>query len=197
MNYAKLKTIKKLYFGYDEIAGALGIDPASARVSANRYVRQGFLVRLKRNIYVLRQRWETLSQEEIFRLANLIQVPSYISLMTALGYYEITTQIQRNFVESIAVKRTKEADVAGTTFRFTKINKNLYSGFVRKNGFFIASAEKAFLDAVYLMSLKRYGLDLTSIDFGKLDPAKLKAMAKVYPKKTRKALEKYGYFKKT
>ncbi|MBW2108277.1 MAG: hypothetical protein JRI36_06395 [Deltaproteobacteria bacterium] len=31
-----------------------------------------------------------MSLEERFCIANLIQVPSYISLMTALNYYEIT-----------------------------------------------------------------------------------------------------------
>ena len=47
MNIAKLRTIKKLYFGYEEIARSLGVAAASARVSANRYVRQGLLIRLK------------------------------------------------------------------------------------------------------------------------------------------------------
>jgi predicted transcriptional regulator of viral defense system len=83
MKFLELHTIHKLYFGYEEIARALGISPASARVSASRYVRQGLLVRVKRNMYVLREVWNALGRAEKFVLVNMGQTPSYISLMTA------------------------------------------------------------------------------------------------------------------
>ncbi len=196
MNYARLRDIKKLYFGYEEIAKALGITPESAMVSANRYAAQGILLRVKRNIYILRGRWDALTQEEKFAVANLAQVPSYISLMSALGYYEITTQMQRDFIESVAVKRTKEIRILDTTLNFTKISKGLYFGFVKEKGFFIATPEKAFMDAAYLMSLKRYGFDLSSIDRGKLDMSKIRVIAEKFPQKTREVLRKYGYIAK-
>ena len=94
MKFLELRTIRKLYFGYEEIARVLGISPASARVSASRYVRQGLLVRVKRNMYVLREVWNTAGVAEKFLLVNMGQMPSYISLMTALEYYELTTQMQ-------------------------------------------------------------------------------------------------------
>lgn len=196
MNYAKLMNIRKAYFGYEEIARTLGIAPRSARVCATRYVKQGLLVRIKRNIYVLREKWAALTIEEKFTLANLIQVPSYISLMTALSYYELTTQIQRDFIESVALKRTKQVEVGKTLFNFTKVDKKLYHGFSREKGFFIASPEKAFLDAVYLMSIKRYNLDTSSIDFSKFDPSKIKALVRLFPEKTKKFMETHGYLTK-
>lgn len=196
MNYAKLMRIEKLYFGYEEISNILGITLTSARVSANRYVKQGLLVRIKRNLYVLRERWNALTIEEKFSLANLMQVPSYISLMTAMSYYEVTTQIQRDFIESIALKRTKEVEIEKTLFSFTKIDKKLYFGFSREKGFFIASPEKAFLDAIYLKSINRYSFDLASIDFSRFDRTKMKMLAKAFPKKTQRIMEKYGYLKK-
>ena len=196
MKYSDLTKIKKLYFGYEEIAKALGISLSSARVSANRYLKQGFLLRLKRNLYILRQRWPALNSEERFLLANLAQVPSYISLMTAMDYYGLTTQIQRNFIESIALKRTKEIEFNGTIFNYSKIDEKLYFGFAKESACFIARPEKAFLDAVYLTSLKRYKFDLTSIDLAKLDIRRLKRMARVFPQKTKEALKKYGCFKK-
>ena len=191
MNTQNLKKIKKLYFGYEEIARSLAIAHDSARVSANRYVKQGYLVRVKRNIYVLKEKWVTLTKEEQFVLANMAQVPSYISLMTALDYYELTTQLQRDFIESIAVKRTKEVKVENTVFNYTKIAKNLFLGFVRKKGFFIAEPEKAFLDILYLVSLKRYSFDLSSIELDKLNFVKLKLMARKFPKKVQEALKTY------
>jgi len=197
MNYTRLKAIKKVYFGYAQISKVLGITPESARVTANRYVGQGILLRVKRNLYVLRDRWDALTLEEVFAMANMVQVPSYISLMTALGYYEITTQVQRDFIESVAVKRTKKISVLDTAMNFTKIGQGLYFGFVKEKNFFIATPEKAFLDAIYLMSLARYNFDLSSVDRDKLDMAKIKAVAGKFPQKTREVLKKHGYLAKT
>ena len=196
MNYTKLKSIKKIHFGYEEISRVLGITPESARVTVNRYVGQGILLRIKRNLYILRDKWDTMTQEEKFAIANMAQVPSYISLMTALGYYEITTQVQRGFIESVAVKRTKKISVLDTTLNFTKIGQGLYFGFIKEKNFFIATPEKAFLDAVYLMSLARYNFDWTSIDRDKLDMAKIKTIAGKFPQKAREVLKKHGYLTK-
>jgi len=184
MKILQLRNIEKLYFGHEDIARALGITLQSAKVSANRYVRQGLLIRLKRNIYVLKDKWIRLDREQVFPLANIIQVPSYISLMTALDYYEITTQVQRDFIESVAVKRTKEVEIGQRFFNYTKINTDLYSGFSRTRGFFIATPEKAFLDALYLMSLGRYRFDIPSIDFSKLNLKKIEYLARLFPLNT-------------
>lgn len=196
MIYLRLKEIKRNYFGYREVAKVLGITLPSAKVACARAIKNGILLRLKRDIYILKDKWDILDTEEKFALANLIQTPSYISLMTAMGYFEITTQVQRDFIESIVLYRSKEVKIEESVFRYTKINKGLYFGFMKNNGFFIATPEKAFLDAIYLMSLKRYRFDLTSIGFNKLNTGKIKTMIKQYPQKTQKLLENYGYFKK-
>ena len=193
MKTRELSSIDQLYFGYEDIARALKISPASARVSASRYVRLGLLMRLKRNIYVPKERWQTTSREERFTLANLGQTPSYISLMTALDYHEITTQVQRGIIESVAVKRTKEISLNGNVFRYTKVSRASYFGFIRQQQFFIATPEKALLDAIYLMSFGRYALDLSAIDDEKLNRKEIRRMSRNYPLQTRKMLEKNGY----
>ncbi len=195
MKLKELSKIQKLYFGCEEIARALGISAASARVSASRYVRQNLLIRLKKSVYLLREVWNALGQEDKFLLANLGQTPSYISLMTALDYYNITTQVQRNFFESIAVKRTKEINVNGSIFRYTKINSDLYSGFKKEKGFFIATPEKALIDAFYLMSYGRYALDIPALTKDKLRMDEIERTSRSFPLKTRKLLMKYGYLK--
>jgi predicted transcriptional regulator of viral defense system len=193
MKTRELSSINQLYFGYEDIARVLKISPASARVSASRYVRLGLLMRLKRNIYVPKERWQTTSREERFTLANLGQTPSYISLLTALDYYEITTQVQRGIIESVAVKRTKEISLNGNVFRYTKVSRASYFGFIRQQQFFIATPEKALIDAIYLMSFGRYALDLSAIDNEKLNRKEIRRMSRNYPPQTRKMLEKNGY----
>ena len=193
MNLLKLRKISKPYFSYEDIARVIGISEASARVTASRYVRQGLLLRMKRNMYVLPEVWYATDRKEKFGIANLGQTPSYISLMTALDYYEITTQIQRDFFESVAVKRTKEIALSGSVFRYTKIAPNLYFGFKKEKGVFIATPEKALLDAFYLMSFGRYALDLSALDAEKFDKAEVKCLSEKFPVKTRNMLKKYGY----
>ena len=195
MKLQELNKIPKLYFGIADIAKALGISAASARVSASRYVKLGALVRIKRNIYVLREVWYEAGREEKFVFANLGQTPSYISLMTALAYYEITTQIQRDFLESIAVKRTKEIKVGDSLFRYTKITSALYFGFKKEKKFFIASPEKALLDAFYLISYGRYALDMSALDAEKLDRDEIRRQSEKFPIKTKEMLKTYGYLK--
>jgi predicted transcriptional regulator of viral defense system len=193
MKLKELAKIKKLYFGYEEIARVFGITESSAKVTASRYVRLGLLLRLKRNMYVRKEVWDGAGLEVKFLFANLGQVPSYISLTTALEYYDVTTQVQRDYYESVAVKRTKQVNLRGSVFRYTKIADDLYFGFKKEKEFFIATPEKAFLDAFYLMSYGRYSLDISSLDEGRLDKNEVKRLSSQFPLKTRKALRKYGY----
>lgn len=197
MKLNELRRIQKLYFGYEELARALGITGDSARVAASRYVRQGLLVRIRRNLYMLREVWDASTREEKFVIANMGQVPSYISLTTALDYHGITTQVQQDYIESAAVLRTKQIRVGRTVFTYTRISDKLYSGFVRENGFFIAVPEKALLDAFYLMSLGRYRVDLSAIDASRLDRAAIGALSAPFPMKTKKMLQANGYLQET
>jgi len=193
MKITELKKISTICFGYEDIARVLGISPASAKVTASRYTRQGILLRLKRNMYVLREIWNAAGRETKFLLANLAQVPSYISLMTALDYFEITTQVQRNFFESVAVRRSKELNLNSTVFRYVKLAPNLYNTFKKEKDFFIATPEKALLDAFYLMSYGRYSLDLSSLDSAKIDRQEIARLSRRFPLKTEKMLKRYGY----
>jgi predicted transcriptional regulator of viral defense system len=195
MNILQLSRIDKLYFGCEEIAKALGISLSSAKVTASRYARQGLLMRMKKNIYVRPETWKAATQEKKFLIANLGQVPSYVSLMTALDYYEITTQFQRDCVESVAVKRTKEFQLNDTIFRYAKIAGALYFGFKKEKGIFIATPEKALLDSFYLMSYGRYSLDVSALDSEKLNANELIRLSKAFPIKTKNLLKKYGYLK--
>jgi predicted transcriptional regulator of viral defense system len=193
MKLIEIQKIDKLYFGYEEIARVLGISEASSRVTASRYAKMGLLLRIKKNMYVLRERWVAAEKEEKFLLANLAQTPSYISLATALDFYELTTQMQRNFFESVALKRTKKIDINGNIFRYTRIRNRLYHGFKKEKGVFIATPEKALLDAIYLMSYGRYALDLSAIDPKKIDGNELMRLSKEFPIRTRDMLKRHGY----
>jgi hypothetical protein len=104
--------------------------------------------------------------------------------------------MQRDFIESVVLKRTKEVSIADTFFNYTKLSKNLYFGFEKVDNFFMATPEKAFLDAFYLMSLGRYQFDLTALDIDKLNKKLLTRILKKFPVFTQNMMEKYGLIQK-
>lgn len=191
MKYLKLQSLSdKIFFSSKDVAEVLGIKEVSARVFCTRYVKKGLFLRLKKDFYIFNEKWKRLSLEEFLILANFLQVPSYVSLMTALSYYEVTTQIQRGFFESVCIKRTAKYEIDSINFYFYKLKKELYFDFVKKGNFFIATKEKAFLDAMYLYSFGKYSFDLDSIDLSKLDIKRIKRILKNFPEKTIKLVKK-------
>ena len=179
MNSLKLNNSKKILLTTRNIASILSINVKSAQVTASRYVKKGYLIRLKNDLYVPSQKLEYLSEEEFFGIANILQTPSYISLTTALSYYNLSTQQVRNFIESISLKRSKTVSAADTEFTFSLIKKELYQGFEKRDNFFIAQPEKALLDAIYLTALGRYNCDFDAIDLEKFDKEKIESYLKL------------------
>ena len=190
-NIAKLQELsKKPYFTLADVAQNFSLQPASARVLCSRYVRQGVLVRFKNNFYTTAWKWEGLARQDLLKIANVLQVPSYISLMTALAYYEVTTQAQNNYQESVCLKRSVAYNVRGAVFSYVKLQSRYYGDFIKKDGIFIATKEKAFLDAAYLYSFGKYKFDVDSLDIKKLELKNLKRLLKNYPKKTKETVKR-------
>jgi len=191
MKYIKLQSLReKLYFSSQDVAALLGIKTSSAVVLCSRYVDKGLFVRLKKDFYILKERWRQNSITDFFRISNMLQVPSYVSLMTALSFYEATTQVQRDFFESVCIKRTAEYEIEGVNFNFYKLKRELYLDFIKQDNFFIATKEKAFLDAMYLYSFNKYSLDINSLDLSKFDIKKIQRLLKIFPERTRKLVKK-------
>lgn len=181
---------RKDYFTVEDVAQSFNIKPASARVFCSRYVRQGLLVRLKNNFYTTAWKWENMSRHDLSKIANILQVPSYISLMTALAYYEVTTQVQNNYLESVCLKRSVTYSVKDTVFNYVKLQNRFFGDFVKLDGLFIATQEKAFLDAAYLYSFGKYKFDAASLDLKKLNLKRLQKQLKAYPQKTKDTVKK-------
>jgi len=190
-NILKIQNLGHLpYFTVGNVADVLGIRIESARVFCSRYAKNGLFIKLKNNFYSTSQKLENIEEKELMAIANILQVPSYVSFMTALAYYGITTQVQRNFAESGSLKRSIEYEAKGITFKYYKLKKKYYFDFKRLDGLFIATKEKSFLDSAYLYSFGKYRFDVSSLDLNKLDKSRLKNLVKLYPEKTRKIVRK-------
>jgi predicted transcriptional regulator of viral defense system len=190
MNYSKLRKLRgKLYFTAEDVADALGIKYSSSLVVCNRYTNKGLFVRVKRNVYVMEEAWQNYSVKDFLKLSNIMQVPSYISLTTALSFYGITTQVQQNYFESVSLKRSVEYGVKDAIFTYYKLNKRYYFDYVKEGDIFIATKEKAFLDMIYLASFGKYSADFNAIDIDKLDVKRIKKLYKLYPDRTKRIIE--------
>jgi len=189
MSYADFLKISKPLFTHYDVADALGIKPGSAEVVCSRYVKKGLLTRLKRGLYSRTETLGTMDQINLFRIANMLQVPSYISLMTALSYYGIIFNKSKGILESISLQRTINFDAGGLSFRYTKVRPELYGNFSEQDGVYIALPEKAILDCLYLTSRGRYAVDGFSLDLAKIDEKVLSDLSALYPKKARRYFE--------
>lgn len=125
----------------------------------NYYVKKGELIALRRGIYA-----KTFDYDK-FELAAKIFTPSYISLETVLQKEGVIFQDYKSvFVVSY---QTRQIEVDGQGLVFKKIKDEVLVnplGLRREVGYFIASKERAFLDALYLY--KDYYFDnLNAIDW--------------------------------
>lgn len=133
-------------FSFKDIA-LLWEDPGSnaARVRLNYYVKSGELYRIRRGIYAKDKNYD--KQEA----ATKIFTPSYISFETVLSKTGVIFQhYSQIFVASYL---TREITVAGQTYSYRKIKDAILTnnaGVEAKDNFSIASAERAFLDVLYL-----------------------------------------------
>ncbi|MBT3478645.1 MAG: hypothetical protein HN915_04630 [Candidatus Marinimicrobia bacterium] len=177
----------------DNVVRERFISSPSARVYLARQTKSGHLVRLKNNLYITSGEWDGATWNDQLRMANRIQVPSYISLLTALAYYDVSSQIPAQRIESIARTRTYTKTIQTVEFAFIKINRAYYNGFIRKEGIFFATPEKALADAIYLCSLGKYALDLYALDLNKINTELLESALSSFPKKTQNWWRKHEF----
>ncbi|MFH1213408.1 MAG: hypothetical protein V1681_04925 [Candidatus Neomarinimicrobiota bacterium] len=172
-------------FSVRDVARVQGIGLESARVLCSRSTKSGQFIRIRNNLYILTERWSYLTLVEKLRLANRIQVPSYISLSTAVFYHEISDQLYRGAIESVAQKRSIAYPVRDQQFTYRLIKPDYYKGFSLRDGVFMAEPEKALADVIYFSSIGRYAFDFRALDWRHIDRSRLMAWLAALPEKTK------------
>jgi predicted transcriptional regulator of viral defense system len=140
---------KKLYiFSANDICALFGVSTVAASALLHRYKKKGFIVQLKRGLYV----FPDILPPDVY-VANKLYSPSYISLEFALSYYGVIPETVYE-ITSVTTKATRRFETLGKTFSYRKIKKTAYTGYEIKKQqdltFNIADAEKAFVDTNYL-----------------------------------------------
>jgi len=145
---AEIKEKKLHIFSPSNICILFGVSNIAASALLYRYKKQGFILQLKRGLYA----FPDALPPDVF-VANKLYTPSYISLEFALSYHGVIPETVYE-VTSVTTKATRRFETLGKVFSYRKVKKTAYTGYeIQKQqgiGFYIADAEKAFVDANYL-----------------------------------------------
>jgi len=154
------------------------------------------ITRLSRNsLYVALKRWETgeiierVSQGiyipmggnvSLENVAAQLYIPNYLSFESALTKYGILNLIPYTLTFA-TTRKSKKYTLQKQKIEFRQISPELFFGFEMKNGIYIASPEKAFLDQVYFTARGKATLDFDEVDIKKLSIKSLKELSRKFP----------------
>lgn len=129
------------------------ISAAQVRLQLTRWVKTGRLIQLRRGLYALAPAWRKVEPHP-FVVANKLQRGSYISLQSALSFHGVIPEYVP-VVTSVGPGRPEMLRNLLGSFQFNHIAPVMLYGYSRlevapRQFAFVASAEKALLDLVYL-----------------------------------------------
>jgi predicted transcriptional regulator of viral defense system len=146
------------------------------------YLRTNQLYQITRGIYSLEKLDEKNITKNInlaFKIAQKISPNSYISLYTALKYHGLIFQYYED-IYSIG-KRNMEREVFNKKFIYKSIKDDIFRNeraIISKNGYRIASKERAVCDTLYL--IPNVGID----NIEALGRKKVEEISKIYGNKS-------------
>lgn len=132
---------------------AAGEDLAQVRVQISRWVKNGKVVRLHKGLYTLAQPYRKVEPEP-FCVANSLKKASCVSLQSALAWYGMIPEYVPT-VTSVTTGRGQAMETPVGRFMYRHIERKYFWGYQRREqeggqSAFVATAEKALLDLVYL-----------------------------------------------
>lgn len=159
--YFDKKTIYQISEQYNLKAGT--VDAYISRSLARKE-----LIQLKKGVYITADYFNKNKGDisYAFYLANALRQPSYVSLWTALQYYNLATEAIHSVI-SVTPKVTRNYQNKAGSFAYHSIKKNLFSGFSLVKGnfdFFIATPSKALFDLVYFKTSQLRGVNSRQIE---------------------------------
>ena len=151
--------LKKLpYFGVAEVKQLSGLGEAGVRQNLSRWVKQGKVIRLKRNVYILKEWWLEHKQSVEFEdlVASLIWPKGYVSTEFVLDRFGILSEPVKVVTGVTLGNGGIRTNIAGK-FVFRHLKRELWGGFEEKlvNGIRVRKAKlgKALFDWLYLRRL--------------------------------------------
>jgi hypothetical protein len=146
--------------GYMQIAGLKESEKSKARNRLSRAVWSGYILRVKKGIYITHNFYFQHRQDERFTMiiSQIINPFSYISSLTVLQKANVLTEATYP-VTAITQKQTSEVTNPTGTYTYQFIKPDLYTGFSShvylELIYHLASTGKALFDYLYLRPIPR------------------------------------------
>jgi predicted transcriptional regulator of viral defense system len=135
----------------------LGLGYDTGRMQISRWVKMHYLMRLKNGLYVLKGPLDRGEVSEYY-IANRLYAPSYVSLESALSFYNLIPEIAFS-VTSISSKPTRKFLVGQTSYVYRSVQPRFFTGYVieKQKGLSIriAEKEKAVVDYLYFTIIEK------------------------------------------
>ena len=141
------------------------------------------VLRVERGIYCL-------TGTSIYTVASAIISPSYVSLLSAYSFYNLTTQIPTE-IQVMSSYQHPSIYFDGYRIRFIRMARERMFGFSRIDGVMIADPEKAIIDSIYLNIFIEETKEILQENHERLDSSKMIEYA--YRSKSRATLNKLGF----
>lgn len=174
----KLKDKRLYLFNRLDVRRVLRVSPIATTFLLHRYAKKGFIIRVKRGLYVFS---DAPSVPSLY-IANKLYEPSYISLEFALSYHRVIPETVYE-ITSITTRATQRFKTLDKIFSYRRIKKSVFTGYTsasqRGFTFLIADPEKAFVDLTYLRIL-RNKKPLARFDKQKISKVKVLRYAKLF-----------------
>jgi len=167
MKFLELKSELKDFtiFSLNEIKN---IEPGFHRRRLNEWQDKGYIKKVVREYYIFSDL--KLSEEILFKIANRIYLPSYISLESALSYYHLIPESVYG-ITSISTRKTYHFRTSIGEFIYRSLKPPLFFGYdlikFQEKYLKMASIEKALLDYFYLHSDIETEQDFNSLRINK------------------------------
>jgi predicted transcriptional regulator of viral defense system len=151
MNFIEFrnKFLSLVYFNTNQV---YAWDPEFNRNNLGRWVRQGYLIRLRQGYYAFPEYRK--STEFALYIANIIYKPSYVSLHTALSFYGIIPEAVP-LITSVTTLKTITFSNDFGEYSYKNIKPDMMFGYDLREmeggrRIMFATPEKALVDLLYL-----------------------------------------------
>ena len=119
------------------------VDAGFDRRRLTEWQHKGYIQKIIKGHYLFSD--YDLDENGLFRIANRIYKPSYISFETALAYYHLIPESVYT-VTSVSTRRTYRFETPIASYAYRTVHRRLFFGYSISDHIRIATMEKALLD---------------------------------------------------
>jgi predicted transcriptional regulator of viral defense system len=170
-----LQKINKPFYTIPDLEKITNLPRNSLYVALKRWETGEIIERVSQGIYI--PMGANVSLENV---AAQLYIPNYLSFESALARYGVLNLIPYTLTFA-TTRKTKKYTLQKQEIEFRQISSELFFGYEMRNGIYIASPEKAFMDQIYFATRGKTTLDLDELDIKKLSIKTLKDLSNKFP----------------